>query len=95
VLHYYIKCHNLTLKECEDEIHIPEMRTWESSGTPEIPKFDYKGQNTSHWGVFISLKSYQSLDVKNGFAWAIWTFVAQVMAKRKPGSQTGSLSPDH
>jgi hypothetical protein len=28
------------------------MRTWESSGTPKSSKFDCKGQNTSHWGVF-------------------------------------------
>jgi len=32
---------------------------------------------------FISLKSYQSVDVENGFAWAIWTFVAHIMAKRR------------
>jgi hypothetical protein len=44
---------------------------------------------------FISLKSYQSIDVENGLVWAIWTFVAQVMAKRKAESQTGNLTPDH
>ncbi len=27
------------------------MGTWESSGTLEILEFDYKGQNTSPWGV--------------------------------------------
>jgi hypothetical protein len=32
---------------------------------------------------FISLESYQSVDVENGLAWAIWTFAAHVMAKRK------------
>jgi hypothetical protein len=26
--------------------------------------------------LFISLKSYQSLDVENGLAWAIWTYTA-------------------
>jgi len=25
-------CHNLILREFEDETHTPEMRTWESSG---------------------------------------------------------------
>jgi len=44
---------------------------------------------------FISLESYQSVDVKNGLAWAIWTSIAHVMAKRRAGSQTGSLTPDH
>jgi len=47
-------------------------------------------------GLFlISLENYQSVDVENGFAWAIWTSIAQVMAKRKGGSQTGSLILDH
>jgi len=35
------------LEECEDDIHTPEMGTWESSGTPETLEFDLKGQNTS------------------------------------------------
>ncbi len=33
--------------------------------------------------------------MENGLALAIWTSVAQVMGKRKAGSQTGSLIPDH
>jgi len=41
------------------------------------------------------LESYQSVDVENGFAWAIWTYVAQVMAKRKDESQIGNLILDH
>jgi hypothetical protein len=46
------KCRNLTLRECEDETHTPEMGTWESSRTLKSLEFDYKGQNTLHWGVF-------------------------------------------
>ncbi len=45
--------------------------------------------------LFISLESYQSEDVENGLAWTIWTFVTQVMMKRKVGSQIGGLTPDH
>ncbi len=45
------KCHNPTLKECEDETHAPEIGTWESSETPETSEFDCRGQNTLHWGV--------------------------------------------
>jgi hypothetical protein len=41
---------------------------------------------------FISLESYPSV---NGLAWAIWTFATQVMAKRRAGSKTGSLTSDH
>jgi hypothetical protein len=44
---------------------------------------------------FMSLKSYWSVNVKNGLAWAIWTFTSQVMAKRRAGSQTSNLTPDH
>ncbi len=45
------KCHNPTLRECEDETHTPEMGTWESFGTSEISEFDYRGKNTLHWGI--------------------------------------------
>jgi hypothetical protein len=45
-------CCNPTLRECEDEIHTPEMGTWESFGTLKSLEFDCKGQNTLHWGVF-------------------------------------------
>jgi hypothetical protein len=44
---------------------------------------------------FTSLESYWSVDVENGLAWAIWTFAAQVMAKRRAQSQIGSLTPNH
>jgi len=44
---------------------------------------------------FISLEIYSSVVVENGFTWAIWTFAAQVMAKRRAWSQTDSLIPNH
>ncbi len=34
------------LEECEDDIHTPEMETWESSKTHKTSQFDCKGQNT-------------------------------------------------
>jgi len=37
---------------------------------------------------FISLESYQSVDVENGLVQAIWTFATQVMTKRRAMSQT-------
>jgi hypothetical protein len=45
--------------------------------------------------LFISSKIYPSVDVENGLAWAIWTYVTQVMTKRKAKSAIGSLIPDH
>jgi len=54
------------------------------------------GAKTPHIGAFfISLESYQCVDVENGLAWAIWTSAAHIMAKKRVGSQTGSLIPDH
>jgi len=54
------------------------------------------GVKTLHIGVsFISLESYRSANVENGLAWAIWTSAAQVMGKRRAGSQIVSLTPDH
>jgi len=71
------------------------IKTWESFRTPKISEFHFRGQNTSYWGVFISLKSYQSIDVENGLAWAIWTFTTHIMAKRRVESEIGNLTPDH
>jgi len=42
---------------------------------------------------FISLESYQSVDVENGLAWAIWTSATQVMAKRKADKSRESTQP--
>jgi hypothetical protein len=63
---------------------LPKFQSWiEGVKTPCIDVF------------FISLKSYESVDVKNGLAWAIWTFAAQVMCKRTAMSQIDNLTPDH
>ncbi len=66
--------------------------------SPRLPKLQSSiaGVKTPCIGVFfIPLENYGSVDVENGLAWAIWTFVAQVMAKRKAGSQIDNLTPDH
>jgi len=38
--------------KCEVATHTPENGTWESSETLKNSERNYKGQNTSHWGVF-------------------------------------------
>jgi hypothetical protein len=43
----------------------------------------------------VSLERSWSVDIENGLALAIWTSAAQVMGKRRAGSQIGSLTPDH
>jgi hypothetical protein len=50
------RCHNPILKECEDDTHIPKMRTWESFETPENSELDCKGQNTSPWSVLYTVE---------------------------------------
>jgi hypothetical protein len=71
---------------------------WGLGSPPGLPKLQswIAGVKTPHIGVFfISLESYESVDVENGFAWAIWTFAAQVRCKRRAENQIGSLTPDH
>jgi hypothetical protein len=46
------ECCNPTLREGEDETHIPEMGIWESSRTPKTSEVDYRGQNTLHLDIF-------------------------------------------
>jgi hypothetical protein len=63
---------------------LPKLQSWIARvKTPRIVVF------------FISLESYESVDVENELAWAIWTLEAQVMCKRRSGSQIGNLTPDH
>ncbi len=71
---------------------------WGLGSLPGLPKLQslMARVKTPRIGVFlISLESYQNVDVENGLVWAIWTSAAQVMAKRKVGSQIGNLTPDH
>ncbi len=71
---------------------------WGLGSPPRLLKLQSSitGVKTPRIGMFfIWLESYQSVDVQNGLTWAIWTFVADVMAKRKAESQIGSLTPDH
>jgi hypothetical protein len=72
-------------------------KSWdlESSGTPKCLELDSKGQNISHCGVLGVLERSWNIDIENALALAIRTSIAQVMGKRRAGSQTGSLTPDH
>jgi hypothetical protein len=74
---------------------LPKWGLGSPSGLPKLQSL-IAGVKTPRIKVFfISLKSYQSVDVENGLALAIWTYVAQVMTKRKVGTQIGNLTPDH
>ncbi len=88
-------CHNPTLKECEDETHTPEMGTCKSSGIPKTLKINCRGQNTLHWGVLYIIGNISKCRCRKWACMAIWTFAAQVMTKRRVGSQTDNLTLDH
>jgi len=67
----------------------------ESRWTPETSKSDFKGQNSMDYDIlYIIGKPLERRCLK-------WACIAhleserQVMAKRRVGSQTGSLTPDH
>ncbi len=81
--------------KCEDETHTLEIRTWESSGTPETSEFDYRGQNTSPRGVLYSIGKLLKCRCLKWSCMDHLDISAQVMAKRRAGSQTGSLTPNH
>ncbi len=71
---------------------------WGLGSPPGLPKLQSSitGVKTLCIGMFfVSLESYQSVDVENGLTWAIWRYVAHVMAKRKAENQIGNLTPDH
>ncbi len=64
------ECRNPILRRCEDETHTPKMGTWESFGTPKTSEFAFRVK-TTHIGVFfMSLESYQNVNVENGLAWS-------------------------
>jgi hypothetical protein len=77
------------------KLTLPKLGLGSPSGLSKFQS-SIAGVKTPRIGVFfMSLESYQSVDVKNGLAWAIWTSLTQVMVKRKVGSQTTSLTPNH
>jgi hypothetical protein len=82
-------------EECEDDTHTFEMGTWESSGLLKLQSSITGVKTLCLEAFFISLESYQSVNVENGVALAIWTFAAQVMAKRRARSQIANLTPNH
>jgi len=89
-------CRNPTLAKCGGEAqHLEKSEDLESFGTFECLEFDSKAQNTSHWGVLGVIGKVLNVDIENGLALAIWTSAAQVMGKRRAGSQIGNLTPDH
>jgi len=77
------------------KLTLPKLGLGSPSGFPKFQSSIVGAKTPCIEVLFISLKSYQSVDVENGLTWAIWTSTTQVMAKRKVRSQIDSLTPDH
>jgi hypothetical protein len=92
----YKDCRNPTLGlSVRMQLTFPKVRKWSPSGVLNTQKTIW-GVKSLHLGAFfISMESYWSVDDQDGLAWAIWTSTAQVMGKRRAGSQIVSLTPDH
>jgi len=74
---------------------LPKLGFGSPPGLPKLQNLIARVKTSCIGVLFISLENYQSVNVENGLAWVIWTSTAQVMAKRKVGSQTSNLTPDH
>jgi hypothetical protein len=74
---------------------LPKVGSWSPTGLLKTQS-SIAGVKSPHIWMFLVLleRSWNSY-VQNDLAWAIWTSPAQVMGKRKAGSQTSSLTPDH
>jgi hypothetical protein len=67
-------CRNLTFGSVRMTITLPKWGLGSLLGLLKLQS-SITGDKTPCIGVFfILLESYRSLDVKNGLAWAIWTF---------------------
>jgi hypothetical protein len=89
-------CRNPTLAKCGGEAqHLEKLEVGSLAGLPNVQSSTARGK-TPRIGVFlVSLERSWNLDIENALALAIRTSATQVMGKRRAGSQTGSLTPDH
>jgi hypothetical protein len=74
---------------------LPKVGTWSPPGLLKIQSSSWRAKTPCIGAFLVSLERSWSEDVQTGLALAIWTSSAQVMGKRRAGSQTGNLTPDH
>jgi hypothetical protein len=90
------KCRNPTLAKCGGEAqHLERLRIGSPPGLPNVQSSTARPKTPCIEAFLVSLERYWNVDIENGLALVIWTSEAQVMGKRRAGSQTGSLTPDH
>jgi hypothetical protein len=90
------ECRNPTLAKCGAEAqHLEKVRIWSPLGLPNVHNSTTRPKTPRIEVFLVSLEKSWSVDIENGLALVIWTSVAQVMGKRRAGSQIGNLTPDH
>ncbi len=72
-----------------------KLGIWSPPGLLNAQSSTAKGKKPRIGVFLVSFESSLNVDVENALALAIRTSAAQVMGKRRAGSQTGSLTPDH
>jgi hypothetical protein len=89
-------CRNPTLAKCGGEAqHLEKLEVWSPPGLLNVQSSTTRIKTPRIGVFFVSLERSWNVDIENGLALAIRTSAAQVMGKRRAGSQTGSLTPDH
>jgi hypothetical protein len=90
------QCRNPTLAQCGGEAqHLEKLEVWSPPGLPNVQSSIARGKTPCIRVFLVSLERSWNVDIENGLALAIQTSAAQVIGKRRAGSQTGSLIPDH
>ncbi len=74
--------------------HSEKLGSRSPPGLPKTQKTIWRTKTPRIEVFLVSLERAQNVDVENALAFSIWTSVAQVMGKRRAGSETGSLTPD-
>jgi hypothetical protein len=89
-------CRNPTLAKCGGEAqHLEKLEVGSLPGLPNVQSSTARPKTPCIKVFLVSLERSCNVDIENGLALAIPTSAAQVMGKRRVGSQTGSLTPDH
>jgi hypothetical protein len=89
-------CRNPTLAKCGGEAqHLEKLEVGSLSGLPNVQSSTARGKTPRIGVCLVSLERSWNVDIENALALAIRTSATQVMGKRRAGSQTGSLTPDH
>jgi len=74
---------------------LPKMGLGSPLGLPKTQSVIARVKTHRIETFLIPLERSSNVHVQNGLARAIWTSAAQVMVKRRAGSEIGNLTPDH